>query len=91
MNDVVLLSPHALASCSNDATIRLWDATSAGKEMFTIHQHSDYVTALAAAPRHGLLASAGLSSEVFVWDIHTGMQLAEKVRVLRRSWPQCLT
>ena len=78
VNDVVMLSPETVASCSNDSTIRLWDARSGGIQLYTMHQHTDYVMALAAAPRQGLLASAGLSSEVFVWDIPTGLQLLKQ-------------
>ena len=78
----MLLSPEIVASCSNDRTIRLWDARSEGLQRYTMLQHTDYVMALAAAPRQGLLASAGLSSEVFVWDIPTGLQLLKQASLL---------
>ncbi len=32
-------------------------------------QHTDYVTAMAAAPHVGVLASAGLRGEAFLWDL----------------------
>ncbi len=76
MNDVALVDDKVLATCSNDATVRLWRAGSAGQCTFNLVQHTDCVMALAAAPQQGLLASAGLSSEVFVWDLPTGTQLS---------------
>lgn len=42
---------------------------------FVMLEHTDHVMALAAAPAAGLLASAGLSSQLFLWDIHTAVQL----------------
>ena len=36
--------------------------------------HSDYVTALAAAPDVAALASAGLRGEAFIWDVLTAGQ-----------------
>ena len=92
VNDVALVDDQVLATCSNDATVRLWRAGSAGQCTFNLVQHTDCVMALAAAPRQGLLASAGLSSEVFVWDIPTGTQLStvrRLVRTLCRPSPVC--
>ena len=77
MNDVALVDDQVLASCSNDTTVRLWRAASAGQCTYNLVQHTDCVMALAAAPQRGLLASAGLSSEVFVWDLPTGTQLSQ--------------
>lgn len=42
---------------------------------FVLLEHNDHVTALAAAPAAGLLASGGLSSELFLWDITAAVQL----------------
>ena len=81
VNDIALVGSEVLATCSNDATVRLWRAGSAGQCTHNLVQHTDCVMALAAAPQQGLLASAGLSSEVFVWDILTGTQLS-RVRCL---------
>ena len=41
----------------------------------TLAQHTDYVTALAAAPDVGILASAGLRGEAFLWDVMTAGQV----------------
>ena len=40
----------------------------------TLLQHSDYVTALAAAPDVAALASAGLRGEAYIWDVLTAGQ-----------------
>ena len=76
VNDIALVDDQVLATCSNDATVRLWRAGSAGQCTFNLVQHTDCVMALAAVPQQGLLASAGLSSEVFVWDLPTGTHLS---------------
>ena len=86
VNDVALVDDQVLASCSNDTTVRLWRAASAGQCTYNLVQHTDCVMALATAPQRGLLASAGLSSEVFVWDIPTGTQLSQ-VQHLTRCKP----
>ncbi len=46
-------------------------------------EHNDHVTCLASAPGLGLLASGGLSSQAFLWDVHRGVQLGQVSRRLR--------
>jgi WD40 repeat protein len=76
INDLSYLPQHdLLASCSNDATVRTWRASSdepGGKVLQCLHYHKDYVTCLSAAPDKGLLCSAGLRGEVFTVDLETG-------------------
>ncbi len=38
----------------------------------TLHEHQDYVKALAYARQSGQLASAGLDRDVLLWDLETG-------------------
>ncbi|KAK9866931.1 hypothetical protein WJX84_000534 [Apatococcus fuscideae] len=71
VNDLALVD-NLLFSCSADKTLKIWQADAAGVQQecsTTLLQHTDYVTALAAAPDVGVLASAGLRGEAFIWDV----------------------
>lgn len=46
-------------------------------------EHNDHVTCLASAPALGLLASGGLSSQAFLWDVNRGVQLSQVSRRLQ--------
>eukprot|EP00241_Pyramimonas_parkeae_P003675 CAMPEP_0114236432 /NCGR_PEP_ID=MMETSP0058-20121206/6839_1 /TAXON_ID=36894 /ORGANISM="Pyramimonas parkeae, CCMP726" /LENGTH=671 /DNA_ID=CAMNT_0001348377 /DNA_START=226 /DNA_END=2238 /DNA_ORIENTATION=+ len=67
VNDLALVN-DTLLSCSSDTTIKAWRAGT-GECVRTWSLHTDYVQALAAAPAANKFASAGLSSELFVWDL----------------------
>lgn len=49
----------------------------AGRCLHTTQNHTDYVTCLAASPAAGKLVSAGLRSEVILYDMHVSAQAAE--------------
>lgn len=57
--------------------------------LYMLLEHTDHVMALAAAPSAGLLASAGLSSQLMLWDIPTAMRLTPPA-VRHRRCVQCL-
>ncbi|RAL50465.1 hypothetical protein DM860_016932 [Cuscuta australis] len=73
VNDAVLTCGK-LVSCSSDTTVKVWNSSSDGACVRTLHQHSDYVTCLAAAGENkNVFASAGLGGEVFVWDLEAAL------------------
>ena len=78
VNDVTILE-NTLVSCSNDSTVRLWKANAAPKGtrekaeddglLSTLYDHSDYVMCVAAAQEAKTFVSAGLRSEIKLWDL----------------------
>jgi hypothetical protein len=77
--DVILdmaFSPNgkALATCSYDRTVKLWDVDS-GKLLRTLKEHSDAVYGVCFNPDGSLLASAGADRAVKVWRVDTGKLL----------------
>eukprot|EP00878_Enallax_costatus_P026171 GHUV01028056.1.p1 GENE.GHUV01028056.1~~GHUV01028056.1.p1 ORF type:complete len:268 (+),score=92.17 GHUV01028056.1:306-1109(+) len=70
VNDVLLLYDK-LVTCSSDKTVKLWQAGDEGRCLHTTQHHTDYVTCLAASPATGKLVSAGLRSEVILYDMNT--------------------
>ncbi|KAJ7973429.1 WD repeat-containing protein [Quillaja saponaria] len=79
VNDAVLAGGNTLVSCSSDSTLKTWDAFSDGTCTRTLHQHSDYVTCLAAAEQNSnVVASGGLGGEVFIWDLEAALAPVSK-------------
>jgi WD40 repeat protein len=60
-----------LATCSADATVRLWDANS-GSNLKTLTGLRDWVYALAMSPDGTLVAAGGYDGEVRVWRTADG-------------------
>eukprot|EP00884_Botryococcus_braunii_P007641 jgi/Botrbrau1/16879/Bobra.150_2s0097.1 len=92
VNDILLVN-GLLASCSSDRTIKLWDAGAEGlvmKPVTTFTQHNDYVMALAASPRHSILASGGLRAQIFLWDLTTAMQVMNTVYIPYDGYVKCI-
>lgn len=74
VNDALLAANNTLVSCSSDTTLKTWNCLSDGTCTRTLHQHSDYVTCLAAAEKNSnVIASGGLGGEVFVWDLEAAL------------------
>ncbi|GMH42614.1 hypothetical protein BSKO_10533 [Bryopsis sp. KO-2023] len=81
VNDLVMVG-DLLATGSNDKTVKLWNPQSPGGSMcISQRAHSDYVSALASAPEEGLLASAGLRAEIFVWDLKQSPEMRERLKL----------
>ncbi|KAK6152720.1 hypothetical protein DH2020_012359 [Rehmannia glutinosa] len=79
VNDAVLTGGNTLVSCSSDATVKVWNCLSDGSCARTLHQHSDYVTCLAAAEKNSnVIASGGLGGEVFIWDLEAALAPVSK-------------
>ncbi|PIA61622.1 hypothetical protein AQUCO_00300858v1 [Aquilegia coerulea] len=74
VNDALLAGNNTLVSCSSDTTLKTWNCLSDGVCTRTLHQHSDYVTCLAAAEKNSnVIASGGLGGEVFIWDLEAAL------------------
>lgn len=74
VNDALLAGNNTLVSCSSDTTLKIWNCLSDGVCTRTLHQHSDYVTCLAAPEKHSnVIASGGLGGEVFLWDLESAL------------------
>lgn len=56
-----------IASCSNDATVQIWDARNGG-DSFIFSGHGGAVKAVAWAPDGGRVASASKDKTVQIWD-----------------------
>jgi WD40 repeat protein len=68
-------SGRRLATCSDDKTVRLWDATS-GKEVLRLRGHLDPVTSLRFSHDGKRLLTTSLDRTVRVWDTASGEELA---------------
>ncbi|KAL5996006.1 hypothetical protein ACLOJK_026079 [Asimina triloba] len=64
----------------SDTTLKMWNCLSEdGACIKTLHQHSDYVTCLAAAEENShTVASGGLGGEVFIWDLEAAVAPVSK-------------
>src|SRR4051794_10006284 len=63
----------ALASGSDDQTVRLWDAFP-GKELAKLSGHTDSVYSVSWAPDGKTLASAGGDKLIKLWNVATGKE-----------------
>ena len=65
----------AVASGSEDQTVRLWDVPG-GKEQGTLRGHRAFVQSVAYSPDGKVLASGSLDGTVKLWDVAGGKERA---------------
>jgi len=70
VNCVKYLDSRLLATCSDDATVRLWDMRSMKKEVRTLVGHSSWVKNMDYSPLTGRLLTSGFDGNIFAWDIN---------------------
>jgi serine/threonine protein kinase len=63
-----------LASCSQDGSIKIWDAKT-GQNLCTIPAHKNHARSVAFSPNGQRLASASWDGTVKIWDTQTGQEL----------------
>ncbi|MCJ1413753.1 WD domain protein [Xylographa parallela] len=62
---------RCIASCSADATIRIWD-TDTGKQMHILEGHLAGISTIAWSPDSKTLASGSDDKSIRLWDVSTG-------------------
>ena len=63
---------RAIASGSDDKSIRLWDVATGKSYPHPLRGHHNYVSTIAFSPKGNMLVSGSYDEAVFLWDIRTG-------------------
>jgi len=81
VNDIVTTPcGSVVASCSNDATVRIWrvdQETGSMSALEVLRCHSDYARCLGLAASRNILVSGGLDQQINLIDLPTGRLLGE--------------
>lgn len=64
----------ALASGSDDSSVRLWDVNE-GKETFHLRGHTEPIAGVVFSPDGSILASGAEDNSVRLWDVQQGQQV----------------
>jgi WD40 repeat protein len=64
---------NTICSCSEDDTIKLWDA-STGREIFTLKGHKGFVYSACFSPDGKKIASGSWDQTIKLWDVHSGLE-----------------
>jgi len=70
VNCVRFLDARSFATCSDDTTVKLWDARYLGQCVRTLHGHSNWVKNIEYSQREGCLLTSGFDGAVYHWDIN---------------------
>ncbi len=72
----VTVSPDGkrIVSCSQDKTIKIWDAAT-GAEVMTLRGHEDQVGHVSFSPDGRRIVSGSMDKTVRLWDVSTGNEL----------------
>ncbi|CAG7852672.1 Ribosome assembly protein 4 {ECO:0000250/UniProtKB:P25382} AltName: Full=Notchless protein homolog 1 {ECO:0000250/UniProtKB:Q9VPR4}; AltName: Full=Ribosome biogenesis factor rsa4 {ECO:0000250/UniProtKB:Q9VPR4}, partial [Serendipita indica DSM 11827] len=75
--NAVAVSPDGsiIASCSSDATIRLWDTDTGQPLGVPLRGHQEWVKCIAFSPDGSIIASGSSDMTIRLWDADTGQPL----------------
>jgi len=59
-----------LATCSEDATCRLWDVVE-GQELFCLREHTDAIYSVRFSPDGTHLLTSGSDGKIIIWDLRS--------------------
>lgn len=59
------------ATCSDDATIALWDTRNLTKKLRSLNGHMNWVKNIEYSSKNSLLVTSGFDGSVFTWDINS--------------------
>ncbi|XP_068619101.1 DDB1- and CUL4-associated factor 10 homolog isoform X2 [Battus philenor] len=71
VNCVKFLDGRMFATCSDDATIALWDIRNLRKKISSLLGHSNWVKNIEFSVKDKLLVTSGLDGSIYTWDINS--------------------
>ncbi|XP_045537776.1 DDB1- and CUL4-associated factor 10 isoform X2 [Papilio machaon] len=71
VNCVKFLDSRMFATCSDDATIALWDIRNLGRKICSLIGHSNWVKNIEFSVKDKLLVTSGLDGSIYTWDINS--------------------
>lgn len=76
---------NLVLSCSNDATIRVWDHS--GECIRQLEGHTAYIYSMALIPcgENNLVVSCGEDSSIRIWDVSSGKEVCEPILLPAQS------
>lgn len=76
---LIELENNHLLSCSNDATIRVWDESGECIKQLTGHTAYIYSMTLLPSETNNLIVSCGEDSSIRIWDLILGKEVCEPI------------
>ncbi|BFY97585.1 hypothetical protein BsWGS_00625 [Bradybaena similaris] len=70
VNCVRFLDNRTFATCSDDSTVRLWDARFLSSEIRVLKGHTSWVKNIEYSSCEGKLITSGFDGNIFAWDIN---------------------
>lgn len=71
VNCIKFLDERMFATCSDDATIALWDTRNLKTKLRSLHGHLNWVKNIEYSRTESLLVTSGFDGSVFTWDINS--------------------
>ncbi|CAL1534089.1 unnamed protein product [Lymnaea stagnalis] len=70
VNCIRFLDNRTFATCSDDNTVRLWDARYLAQEIRILKGHTSWVKNIEYSSSEGKLITSGFDGNIFAWDIN---------------------